>query len=564
MHIERLEDRRLFASVPAGFTDQILVSGISEPTSMEQTPDGRIFVTQQTGELRVVKNGALLATPALTLSVDSTGERGLLGVAFDPNFANNGSIYLYYTTSSGGTHNRVSQFIVSGDTIDPASEVQLINLNPLTAATNHNGGGLHFGNDGKLYIAVGENANGANSQSLTNLLGKILRINSDGTIPTDNPFYNSTTGDNRAIWAIGLRNPFTFAFEPETGRLLINDVGASTFEEVNEGLAGANYGWPATEGPTTNPAFQTPIYFYGRDEGIAITGGVFYSPTTNTFGPQYSRDYFFADLGSGFIRRLEGNNVNTFSPFATGLNLPVDLDVTDSGSLLYLQRGGGANTGSIGIISRAAPVSTPPTASFISPIFTAKYAGGKVMTFAGRAADTQDGVLPASQYAWSIDFHDGGSGVTNLKTANGVRGGTFTVPRNINTNNNGFYRITLTVTDFDGNATTVTRDIQPKIVSITMLSNLTTGTFALDGITQPALSTFQIVAGTHHQVTAVPPADTGTETFAFKRWANGLLVQTRDIKPMINRNFKMVFSAALIPSLGMLGVLDGDDDDLRV
>src|SRR5205823_6118401 len=118
----------------------------------------------------------------------------------------------------------------------------------LSAATNHNGGATHFGPDGKLWIAVGENANGANSQTLTNLLGKMLRINSDGTIPTDNPFYNTATGQNRAIWALGLRNPYTFTFQPGTGRMHINDVGQNTWEEIDVGVAGANYGWPSTEG----------------------------------------------------------------------------------------------------------------------------------------------------------------------------------------------------------------------------------------------------------------------------------------------------------------------------
>src|SRR5439155_7037907 len=141
---------------------------------------------------------------------------------------------------------------------------------------------------GKLYVGVGENANAANSQTLTNRLGKMLRINADGTIPPDNPtsfpgIAGSPTGDNRAIWAVGLRNPYTFAFQPGTGRLFINDVGNATWEEVDEGRAGANYGWPATEGATSNPKYQTPFYTYHHgpyDEtgGSCIAGGAFYNP----------------------------------------------------------------------------------------------------------------------------------------------------------------------------------------------------------------------------------------------------------------------------------------------
>ena len=131
----------------------------------------------------------------------------------------------------------------------PAARSDILDLNNLSSATNHNGGAIHFGPDGKLYIAVGENANGANSQSLNTLLGKMLRINPDGSIPTDNPYYYQTTGINRAIWAIGLRNPFTFAFQPGTGMMYIDDVGENTWEEIDQGVAGSNYGWPATEGP---------------------------------------------------------------------------------------------------------------------------------------------------------------------------------------------------------------------------------------------------------------------------------------------------------------------------
>src|SRR5262249_42088731 len=140
----------------------------------------------------------------------------------------------------------------------------ILDLDPL-GATNHNGGAIHFGPDGKLYIGVGDNADGSNSQSLHNLLGKILRINADGTIPTDNPFFNATTGEGQAIWALGLRNPFTFAFQSGTGKMFINDVGQGSFEEIDRGIAGSNYGWPDTEGNTGTPpsgpgTYRGPFY----------------------------------------------------------------------------------------------------------------------------------------------------------------------------------------------------------------------------------------------------------------------------------------------------------------
>ncbi len=267
------------------------------------------------------------------MAVDSTGERGLLGVAFDPAFATNQRLYVYYTVAASPIHNRVSRFTASGDVALPGSEVVLLDLDNLSSATNHNGGALHFGPDGKLYVGVGENANGANAQSLSNRLGKILRVNPDGTIPPDNPFFAQASGANRAIWALGLRNPFTFAFHRGTGRLFVNDVGQSTWEEINDGKAGANYGWPSSEGPpgpTPNPAFTYPLFSYGHGSssttGCAIAGGAFYDATA-TFPAEYLGKYFFADLCSGWIRRFDPATGRA-TDFASGISSPVDLFVS--------------------------------------------------------------------------------------------------------------------------------------------------------------------------------------------------------------------------------------------
>jgi glucose/arabinose dehydrogenase len=329
------------ATLPNGFTETIFASGLSSPTAMAFAPDGRLFVCQQGGQLRVIQNGTLLPTPFVSLTVNSTGERGLLGVAFDPNFAVNQYVYVYYTATTPAIHNRISRFTASGNVAAPGSEFVLLDLHNLNA-TNHNGGAIHFAADGTLIAAVGENANPANAQDLSNLFGKMLRINADGTIPTNNPFYN-TPGAHPAVWALGLRNPFTFAIQPGTGRIFINDVGASQFEEINDGIAGSNYGWPNTEGPTSNPAFRAPLYSYGHGTGpfvgCAIAGGTFYNPATTQFPSSYVGDYFFADLCSGWINRFDlATGVTTF---ATGISNPVDLKVGPDGSLYYLALGNG-------------------------------------------------------------------------------------------------------------------------------------------------------------------------------------------------------------------------------
>jgi glucose/arabinose dehydrogenase len=344
------------ASVPPGFTDSQFVSGLTSPTDMEFAPDGRLFVAEQAGKVRIAAkpNGPLVTFLDISSKVDSTGERGLVAVAFDPNFSTNHYVYLHYTrkaTATTSVHNRVVRVTATGDTVVTGSEKLIFRLDNQDD-THHMGGALDFGKNGKLYISTGDNL-GGNTQSLQNLLGKILRINKDGTIPTGNPFYASATGKNRAIWALGLRNPFKFALKPGTNTIFINDVGADAWEEINRGASGANYGWNIYEGPETDPQYVDPIFAYGHGStnttGCAITGGTFYNPTTVLFPNGYLGDYFFADICSGWIRRLEPSPGGGFaaSEFAPGLERPIDLEVSQAGELYYLTRGSAATPGSV-------------------------------------------------------------------------------------------------------------------------------------------------------------------------------------------------------------------------
>ena len=175
------------SAVPDGFRDELVTGGLRLPTAMAMAPDGRVFIAEQAGALRVVKGGALRPTPFVSLRVNSVGERGLLGVALHPNFATNGYVYLYHTVPGSPAHNRVTRFTAAGDVARAGSAVTILRLDDLRDATNHNGGAIHFGKDGKLYVAVGENAQPANAQSLATRLGKILRINADGSIPARQP-----------------------------------------------------------------------------------------------------------------------------------------------------------------------------------------------------------------------------------------------------------------------------------------------------------------------------------------------------------------------------------------
>ncbi|HEV7889739.1 MAG TPA: PQQ-dependent sugar dehydrogenase [Pyrinomonadaceae bacterium] len=388
------------ASLPEGFTERRVAEGLTGATAMTFAPDGRLFVCQQDGRLRVVKDGELLAEPFATFEVDSTGERGLLGVAFDPDFASNGFVYVYYTVAETPRHNRVSRISADGDRAVPDSEALVYRLDDLSGATIHNGGAMHFGPDGKLYVAVGENAQGTVAQSLESDFGKILRLNPDGSIPSDNPFADPSNGGRSAVWALGLRNPFTFAFSRTTSRLFINDVGENTWEEINEGVAGANYGWPTAEGPTSDPSLRAPFYAYQHDagevRGCAVTGGDFYDPplieSVTQFPSEYAGRYFFADFCGGWIRTLDASDGST-QAFASGIPLPVDLKVGPDGHLYYLARGSDRlyeifHTGT------RAPVVTSQPASQTVPV-------GQTATFEVEAS----GVEPLS-YQWQRDGAD--------------------------------------------------------------------------------------------------------------------------------------------------------------
>jgi glucose/arabinose dehydrogenase len=314
---------------------------------MVAAPDGRLFITQQTGQVRVVVNGKLQPAPVLTVPTQAVYERGLVGITLDPAFETNHYLYIYYTVPGSPAHNRLSRFTLSGNVAVPGSEVPLLDLPPLGSG-HHNGGSLQFGADGKLYIGVGDNEVGQNSQSLSTPLGKILRINPDGTIPTDNPFYNQTTGTNRAIWAMGLRNPFSTAVQPGTGLFYIDDVGENTWEKIDKGVAGANYGWPITENASGDPRFQNPLYVYnhGRNDsnGAAITGGVFYNPSRPRFPGSYIGKYFFLDI-TGWIKTFDPRT-GAVVGFARNLPpVPDALAVDPSGSLYVVSWGHSQNAG---------------------------------------------------------------------------------------------------------------------------------------------------------------------------------------------------------------------------
>ncbi len=349
------------ATLPPGFAETQVATGLN-PTTMSFAPDGRLFLCEKHGLLRVLLDGKLLPDPVLDLSakIDAWNERGLLSICFDPDFSRNGWIYLYYTlnrepgkTSHDTSNNRVSRFTLKGNVADPKSEKVILELNPLSKTGWHNGGGLGFGKDGKLYVSTGENANGNYAQDSSNLLGKLLRIEKDGSIPKDNPHYKDFKDDNRAIVALGLRNPFSIAVQRKTGLLYLSMVGAN-FEQIEAYESGkapeaVNYGWPGIDGlPRKDqqqpPGYRAPAYAYdhGRGDGVALCSGDFYEPSkpgADAFPAEYAGRFFFSDY-KGWIKYIDPAHPETRSDFASKIDRPIDVDTAPDGSLWYIERAG--------------------------------------------------------------------------------------------------------------------------------------------------------------------------------------------------------------------------------
>jgi len=333
-------------ALPPGFDKVVVAAGLAQPTAFAFKGD-KIFITEkETGRVQVVRSdGALRSAPYATLSVTADSERGLLGIALDPDFATNRYVYVYYTTGPGapgytGTPvNRVSR-LTSMNGVGSDETVILDNIP--SDAGNHNGGDIQFGFDGKLYVAVGDGGEfHADAQTLDNLRGKILRVEPDGRVPEDNPHRAEPgsrrcakpggvppgNGPCREIYARGLRNPFRFSLRQATGSYLVADVGENTWEELDVLVPGGNYGWPEVEGPCPYPGnpgcdpvatpyppqYQQPIHVYPHggvgEAGRTIIAGAFAERGSN-YPPPYAGAYFYGDYAVGWIHVLTMDATN--------------------------------------------------------------------------------------------------------------------------------------------------------------------------------------------------------------------------------------------------------------
>jgi glucose/arabinose dehydrogenase len=340
-----LRGTRVSDRIRTGFVEQVIADSLNSPVSMAIAPDGRVFVCEQGGRLRVIKRDSLLARPFVIVPAVANQEEGLLGVAFDPDFPRNRRVYVSYTAAAPARHGVIAVYVASGDTALAGSGHVLFDLDDDLDHV-HVGGALHFGADGTLLVATGENGEGGLSQSLRSTSGKLLRIRADGTIPSDNPFYALARGNRRAIWARGFRNAFSFDVQPGTGRIFVNDVGGSEYEEIDDVVAGGNYGWPIFEGPGHHEKFRFPIHSYDHAHGCAITGGAFYNPPRPRFGSRWVGRYFYAEYCLNEIRWIDPVAPARYTVFGTTLAPgPVDLRVGTDGALYYLARGNSSPTG---------------------------------------------------------------------------------------------------------------------------------------------------------------------------------------------------------------------------
>lgn len=378
-------------------------------------PDGRVFIWEKPGVVRIMKNGVILPQPFIDIStrVNQVGDRGLIGLALDPKFSTNGFVYLLYVYENLGNPadpapktarlTRVQTDPANPDSFLINSEVVLmgkIGSGPCgnfpvgsdcmgSDASAHTVGTVKFGIDGKIYVGMGDG--GAfdfadplsfRAQDLNTYNGKIMRINPDGTAPSDNPFFDGNVNSVKSkIYSFGLRSPYRFTHKPGTSEVYVGDVGNTQFEELNRGR-GVNFGWPCYEGTTTNPAFQAafpaqcaaipasgitqPIHTYARGAGAAIVGGPFYTATN--YPVKYRGSMFFADYVQGFIQRLAfdaNNNISGVQSFATNVNSPVHIEQGPDGLLYYLSIASGEirRVKFSGTAPSAAASSTPPSAA---------------------------------------------------------------------------------------------------------------------------------------------------------------------------------------------------------
>jgi aldose sugar dehydrogenase len=294
-----------------------IISGLNFPVGMSLAPDGRVFFNERlTGKIRIINpQWQLVPTQFCQVTIATSGEQGLLGLALDPDFANNKFVYVYHSASNP-LRNRVVRYTDSSGSCTQ----ETIILDNLPASTNHNGGIIQFGLDGKLYVIIGDSETSANSQSLMTLAGKILHVNPDGSVPADNPFFSNANVNAKKVFSLGHRNSYGFTFHGHTGHLWETENGPSDNDEINRIVSGGNYGWPTVGGIAGNPNFRDPILAYTPT--IAPTGIIAIPENSTAYPAAYRNNLLFVDFNTGRMRRivLSGPDLTLLGSSSTAYN----------------------------------------------------------------------------------------------------------------------------------------------------------------------------------------------------------------------------------------------------
>jgi glucose/arabinose dehydrogenase len=434
-----------WATLPGGFTQEVIASGLDVATVIAPLPDGRILIAEKAGVVRVYKNGVVLGTPLLDIRerVNNHHDRGLLGMAVDPDFARNGFFYLLYVYEndpndpSGPKTGRLARYTAVGDVASPSSEQVLLGTAvgrsckdfPAGAdcipadSPSHSVGNLKFAPDGSLFASLGDAAHwnyvdpdALRSQDLDSLAGKLLRISPDGAGLPTNPYWNGSANANRSkVWSLGLRNPFRFNLRPGSGIPYVGDVGWNRDEEINVATAGANFGWPCYEGTERQSGYEPfaecqalyalgpsavkqPLYSWPHNnDSTSVTGGAFY--TGASYPADYHGAYFFGDYVRGrlyFLKVDEQDNLLSVSEFAMGVDGVVDIEIGPDTNLYYLA----ITHGELRRIRYAGDNAPPVAVASATPT-----SGGVPLSVQFSSAGTSDPDGDSLQYTW--DFGDG-------------------------------------------------------------------------------------------------------------------------------------------------------------
>ncbi len=584
---------------------------IKEGLSLEQSADGRIFIAERGGIVKVFQNNTV--SQVFTVATVTDAEQGLLGLTLHPNFATNGYIYVFYSILEG----TVVRHRIERVKIDNANQVvsrqEILLLEPIGGGF-HNGGDLKFFN-GFLYVTVGDSQQNTNSQDLDTYKGKILRLTEDGLPAPGNPYYGSGSVQRQSIWVYGFRNPWRLVPNIAANKLFVLDVGTS-WEEINEisNPTIRNYAWGHPQGGDGKKAdtslFTNPIFTYATGSiGNALTNGVLYNPTISRYpnlqGKFIIKDYVRTEIrsfdpnvpdpvsttfftapqqyvlgmmlgndgyiyycaysnngslikldyietaaptivnhpisqaimetspvtftvsasGTGLTYQWQFNNVNINGATGTSYTIP-NVTTANAGAYKVIVTNTAGNVTSNAATLTVTPFTNPPTVSLVSPLPTLKWNADDVVHFEATASDTEDGVLPASAFSWSIDlFHEDVPGAGHSHpgaSPQGVKAGDFTASNQGEKTPNVWYRFTVKVTDSNGLTASTFVDIKPNLVDVMVTSSPALLNLEFNQKAVVAPSTKQVVANAALQTLNAPtPQYVGNIRYDFDHWNQG-------------------------------------------